>query len=94
MRFKSPHPHVASGIRMESTTSASQAYKVKRDPWITPTMVLVGIIPIFTFALGTWQVRRLKWKVALIDELEEKLQREPMNLPKRIKCEAYSSVLR
>lgn len=75
---------------MESTTSASQAYKVKRDPWLTPTMVLAGIIPIFTLALGTWQVKRLKWKVALIDELEEKLQREPMTLPNRIKCEAYS----
>jgi len=49
-------------------------------------MMLVGFIPIFTFALGTWQVQRLKWKVALIDELEEKLQREAMSLPKRIKC--------
>ena len=48
-------------------------------------MVLVGIIPIFTFALGTWQVQRLKWKVALIDELEEKLQREPMPLPPHVK---------
>jgi len=51
-------------------------------------MVLVGFIPIFTFALGTWQVQRLKWKVALIDELEEKLQREPMTLPKRINLNA------
>lgn len=48
-------------------------------------MVLVGLIPIFTFGLGTWQVQRLKWKVALIDELEEKLQREPMPLPPYVK---------
>lgn len=88
MRFKSPN--AAARLRAESTTSTSQTYKVKREPWITPTMILVGIIPIFTFALGTWQVKRLKWKVALIDELEEKLQREPMFLPKRIKCEADS----
>lgn len=47
-------------------------------------MVVLGVIPIFTFYLGTWQVQRLKWKVALIDELEEKLQREPIPLPKRI----------
>ncbi|KAH9835924.1 SURF1-domain-containing protein [Rhodofomes roseus] len=69
---------------MESTASAPSIYKAKKQRWITPTMVLVGFIPIFTFALGTWQVQRLKWKVALIDELEEKLQREPMTLPKRI----------
>jgi len=47
-------------------------------------MVLVGIMPFFTFALGTWQVQRLKWKVNLIDELEEKLRREPLMLPPKI----------
>lgn len=49
-------------------------------------MVLVGLIPIFTFGLGTWQVQRLKWKIAVIDELEEKLQREAIRLPPHIKC--------
>jgi len=39
-------------------------------------------MPIFTFALGTWQ---LKWKVNLIDELQEKLEREPINLPRQVK---------
>ncbi|TBU63797.1 mitochondrial protein required for respiration [Dichomitus squalens] len=67
---------------------SSSTYRAKREPWITPTMVLVGIIPIFTFALGTWQVQRLKWKVALIDELEEKLQREPMPLPSYVNLAA------
>lgn len=60
-------------------------YRAKREPWITPTMVLVGLIPILTFGLGTWQVQRLKWKVALIDDLEEKLQREPIPLPPHVK---------
>lgn len=49
-------------------------------------MILVGLVPVFTFALGTWQVQRLKWKVNLIDELQEKLEREPMPLPKQVKC--------
>lgn len=48
-------------------------------------MLLIGFIPVFTFALGTWQLQRLKWKVNLIDELEEKLQLQPLSLPPRIK---------
>ncbi|KAF8167674.1 mitochondrial protein required for respiration [Crassisporium funariophilum] len=56
-------------------------YKARREPWIKPTMVLLGIMPIFTFALGTWQLKRLKWKINLIDELEQKLQAQPLSLP-------------
>ncbi|KAG5654690.1 hypothetical protein H0H81_007446 [Sphagnurus paluster] len=41
-------------------------------------------MPFFTFALGTWQLQRLKWKVNLIDELEEKLQLQPLSLPPKI----------
>ncbi|KAI0347753.1 mitochondrial protein required for respiration [Trametopsis cervina] len=70
---------------MESTTSdPSRVYKAKKDSLLSPTMILLGIVPIFTFALGTWQVERLKWKINLIDELQEKLSREPMPLPKKI----------
>ena len=50
-------------------------------------MVLVGIIPFFTFALGTWQVKRLKWKVALIDDLEEKLE------VAQVQLELYNTLL-
>ncbi len=70
-------------------STSSTSYKAKREPWITPTMLLVGLIPIFTFALGTWQVQRLKWKVAFIDELEEKLQREAMPLPPHVKYDPF-----
>jgi hypothetical protein len=41
---------------------------------------------ILHLGLGTWQLQRLQWKVALIDELEEKLQLQPLSLPKRIQC--------
>lgn len=72
--------------RLESTsTHPGQQYKTKRDSLLSPTMVLLGIMPFFTFGLGTWQVERLKWKINLIDELNEKLEREPMFLPRRIK---------
>ncbi|KAJ7596646.1 mitochondrial protein required for respiration [Mycena floridula] len=59
-------------------------YKQRKDPWVTPTLVLVGIIPFFTFGLGCWQLQRLKWKINLIDELEEKLELPALPLPKRI----------
>lgn len=48
-------------------------------------MMLIGVMPVFTFALGTWQLKRLKWKINLIDELEEKLQLQPLSLPPHIK---------
>ncbi|KAJ7170082.1 SURF1 family-domain-containing protein [Mycena filopes] len=75
-----PQPH----FLRRSSSEAAPSYKPHRDPWITPTMVLLGFVPIFTFGLGTWQLQRLQWKVALIDELEEKLQLQPLSLPKRI----------
>jgi surfeit locus 1 family protein len=50
-----------------------------------PSTLILGLIPIFTFGLGVWQVKRLQWKVALIDDLEAKLSRDEMALPRRIK---------
>ncbi|KAG8219477.1 SURF1 family-domain-containing protein, partial [Butyriboletus roseoflavus] len=68
----------------ESSEPATSNYAAKKSSWSSPTILLLGFIPIFTFALGTWQLQRLQWKVNLIDELEEKLQRDPILLPKRI----------
>jgi len=48
-------------------------------------MALVGTIPFLTFGLGTWQLKRLKWKINLIDELEEKLELPPLTFPRKIK---------
>lgn len=48
-------------------------------------MILLGIAPVVTFALGVWQIQRLQWKVNLIDELGVKLQRPPMELPGYVK---------
>jgi len=77
--------------RLESTSATAESsptYKAKKDSLLSPAMILLGIIPIFTFALGTWQVERLKWKINLIDELQEKLSREPMALPRKINLTA------
>ncbi|KAI0052536.1 SURF1-domain-containing protein [Auriscalpium vulgare] len=73
--------------RFEHTQTAPQ-YTARRSSLINPTMIILGTIPVFTFALGTWQVQRLKWKVALIDELTEKLEREPIVLPNNVNIAA------
>ncbi|KAK7064057.1 SURF1-like protein [Favolaschia claudopus] len=76
-------PHFRSRILRFNSSDAS-TYNPRRERWITPTMVLLGFVPIFTLGLGTWQLQRLQWKVNLIDELEEKLQLQPLSLPNRI----------
>lgn len=65
-------------------SQAAQSYTTRKNSWFSPTIFVLGFIPVFTFALGTWQMQRLQWKIALIDELEEKLHREPILLPKRV----------
>ncbi|XP_017890858.1 surfeit locus protein 1 [Ceratina calcarata] len=38
-------------------------------------------IPIAAFALGTWQIQRLKWKLDLIEKLKTRINHEPIDLP-------------
>jgi len=86
--FHSSYPRPTLFWRSQKA-SVPALYKVRKEPWLTPTMILVGIMPIFTFALGTWQLQRLKWKVNLIDELEEKLELPPLSLPSQIKFRVF-----
>lgn len=71
-------------VHQEESTPKS-GYKARRDSWLNPTILVLGFIPILTFTLGTWQLQRLQWKVNLIDELKEKLEREPITLPRQVK---------
>ncbi|KAL0071729.1 surf-like protein [Marasmius tenuissimus] len=65
-------------------SSVPSVYRPRVEPWLSPTIVLVGFIPVLTFALGTWQLGRLKWKINLIDELQEKLELHPLVLPSKV----------
>jgi surfeit locus 1 family protein len=42
-------------------------------------------MPIVTFGLGVWQVKRLRWKLDLIEEIQSNIEREPIVLPQNIK---------
>ncbi|KAL0937945.1 SURF1 family protein [Colletotrichum truncatum] len=53
-----------------------------------PGLILLALIPVTAFILGTWQVQRLDWKTKLIAKYEDRLVRDPLPLPPRIDPEA------
>ncbi|KAL1995494.1 hypothetical protein VTN49DRAFT_1681 [Thermomyces lanuginosus] len=55
-----------------------------------PGLIILALIPITAFALGTWQVQRLDWKTKLIAKLEDQLVKPPLPLPPRIDPSAVS----
>ena len=57
-------------VHTEETTS----YMAKKDSRRSPMILVVGPILIFTFALGTWQLQRLQWKINLIQMNQKKNQ--------------------
>lgn len=61
-----------------------ETYRPKQRKFGVGTALLCTI-PFFTFGLGTWQVQRLRWKVNYISTLEDRLHREAIPLPRRIK---------
>ncbi|KAK2743404.1 surf-like protein [Myotisia sp. PD_48] len=46
-----------------------------------PGLIILALIPITAFALGTWQVQRLDWKSKLLAKLEDRLIKPPLPLP-------------
>ncbi|EOO01692.1 putative surfeit 1 protein [Phaeoacremonium minimum UCRPA7] len=55
-----------------------------------PGLIILAIIPVTAFALGSWQVQRLKWKTELIAKCEDRLVRDPLPLPPRIDPDAIA----
>ncbi|EPQ29711.1 uncharacterized protein PFL1_02931 [Pseudozyma flocculosa PF-1] len=84
--FSSSRPSRNSDTYQDTPSGYSKPQSSKSSrPWYrSPTTLVLGFIPIFTFGLGYWQIKRLKWKVNLIEELEDKLRKEPLHLPRNI----------
>lgn len=53
---------------------------LRQRPKLGPVLV-TALVVASTCALGTWQVKRLEWKNALIESVESKLQLPPTVLP-------------
>lgn len=56
-----------------------------RSTIFRPITFILILAPLLTGYLGVWQVQRLKWKVALIEEVNQNLAKDPMALPAKIK---------
>lgn len=48
-------------------------------------MIALAFMPITCAGLGFWQVQRLRWKEELIEDVNDKLQRAPITLPRNVK---------
>lgn len=72
------------GARHVSSTSRPFPTS-KRTSLFRPLNLLVVLMPIVTFGLGVWQVKRLRWKLDLIEEIQSNIEREPIVLPQNIK---------
>ncbi|KAI6089687.1 SURF1-domain-containing protein [Hypoxylon rubiginosum] len=53
-----------------------------------PGLIILAIIPVTAFLLGTWQVQRLGWKSELVAKFEDRIVREPLPLPPRVDPDA------
>ncbi|OAQ25494.1 SURF1-domain-containing protein [Linnemannia elongata AG-77] len=53
-----------------------------------PVTIGLALCPIITFGLGTWQVQRLRWKVDLIENLEDRMSLDAIPLPRKVNLSA------
>ena len=61
--------------------------RTKHSKW---GILILSVIPVTAFGLGTWQVQRLDWKSKLIAKFEDRLIKDPLPLPPRIDPSAIS----
>ncbi|KAF8773765.1 Surfeit locus protein 1 like protein [Argiope bruennichi] len=67
--------------RLYLTFSRSVSTKLKVNKEIGVSGYALLSVPITTFCLGTWQVKRRAWKLNLIEEVKTKHKAEPVELP-------------
>ncbi|KAI1105997.1 SURF1-domain-containing protein [Jackrogersella minutella] len=53
-----------------------------------PGLIILAVIPVTAFLLGTWQVQRLGWKTELVAKFEDRIVRPPLPLPPRVDPDA------
>ncbi|KAG2237766.1 SURF1 family-domain-containing protein [Thamnidium elegans] len=76
-------PNAIKRCYTTETEPVKEMYKSKQRKFGFGT-ILLCTVPFVAFGLGTWQVKRLRWKVNYINTLEDRLEREAIPLPRRI----------
>ncbi|XP_014768077.1 surfeit locus protein 1 [Octopus bimaculoides] len=88
LRLLSQQPKRCSVLKSLSLKQfSSQVPRLK--PYVSkkksgPSGYVLLIIPITTFGLGTWQIRRREWKLNLIKMLEDRTMADPIPLPENL----------
>lgn len=70
--FQTVLHHLLKSCSMSTASTAAKESKMH---------YLLLIIPVSTFGLGTWQIKRLQWKKGLIKELEARTTAPVLDLP-------------
>ncbi|KAF9921214.1 surf-like protein [Linnemannia zychae] len=90
--IRPPQQSSVQGLSQLQQKSYSTLHQSSRTPsgrrrW-GPVTIGLALCPFITFALGTWQVQRLRWKVDLIESLEERMNLEAIPLPRKVNLDA------
>ncbi|XP_011872727.1 PREDICTED: surfeit locus protein 1 [Vollenhovia emeryi] len=77
--------NVNTQVRCKGKLTRPKAFESNRYQKSEEKIGLYGYcllgIPIATFALGTWQIKRLRWKLDLIENLKQRISTEPIDPP-------------
>ncbi|KAG9281783.1 surfeit locus protein 1 [Astyanax mexicanus] len=66
-------------VNVSRQTSVDAAQAEKSEDSLLKWLLL--LIPVTTFGLGTWQVKRRQWKLKLIEDLQKLTTADPIPLP-------------
>ncbi|KAL5358207.1 SURF1 family-domain-containing protein [Aspergillus floccosus] len=89
IRFQSQFNQMADDPRWLSVVD-HPAQIVRTGRKHGPGLIILALIPIISFALGTWQIQRLDWKTKLIAKYEDRLIKPPLPLPPQVDPEVIS----
>ncbi|KAK9246844.1 SURF1 family-domain-containing protein [Lipomyces tetrasporus] len=77
-----------SEIDWETVKPGSKRWQGRR----VVVLSLMFMMPVISFGLGAWQIKRLKWKTDLIAEYENRLILPPLVLPPQVNPDAAANL--
>ncbi|EEB07921.1 SURF-family protein [Schizosaccharomyces japonicus yFS275] len=81
-----------SGIKFRNVFQRSVTTLKKQRTGSSPIGKFLVVVPFLCLGLGTWQVKRLKWKRGLIRSMNESLDNDAVPLPSHITQQALKGL--